>query len=92
MAKLNSNQSTEKKRLNSKIDCSQSSKHLAFRFCYKHQNKHCGTNLHKSIFQCLLNLCCQDANCSLTLYGISQWIPNKQNKKKQRPQPQLICY
>ena len=62
----------------SRIDCSQSSKHLAFRSHHKHQNKQCGTNLHKPIFQCLPNFPCQEANTSLTLYGITQCIPNKQ--------------
>ena len=63
----------------SRINCSQSSNHLAFCSCDKHQNKQCGTKLHKSIFWCLLNLPCQEANSSLTLYAINQWIPNKQN-------------
>ena len=62
----------------SRIDCSQSSKHQEFHSHHKHENKQCGTNLHKSIFWCLPNLPCQEANNSLTLYGITQCIPNKQ--------------
>ena len=62
----------------SRIDRSQSSKYLAFHSRHKHQNKQCGTNLHKSIFRCLPNLPYQEANNSLTLYGITQCIPNKQ--------------
>ena len=62
----------------SRIDCSQSSKHLAFRSCCNHQNKQCGTNLHKPIFRCLPNFPCQEDHTSLTLYDITQCIPNKQ--------------
>ena len=70
------------------MDHSQSSKHLACRSRHKHQNKQCGTNLHKSILRCLPNLPCQEANNSLTLYGITQWIP----KKTKNHGPQLISY
>ena len=65
--------------LMSRINRSQSLNHLAFYSCHKHQNKQCGTKLHKSIFRCLLNLPCQETNSSPTLYAINQWIPNKQN-------------
>ena len=76
--KLHSRRVRKKKNLMSRIDRSQSSKHLAFHSRHMHQNKQCGTNLHKPIFRCLPNFPYQEANTSLTLYGITQYIPNKQ--------------
>ena len=63
----------------SRIHPYESSEHLAFRSRHKHQNRQRGTNLQKSIFLCLPNLPCHEANNSITLYGITQWILNKQN-------------
>ena len=63
----------------SRIHPYESSEHLAFYSRHKHQNRQCGTNLQKSIFLCVPNLPCHEANNSITLYGITQWILNKQN-------------
>ena len=87
--KLQSRRVQKNTNLMSRIDHSQSSNHLAFCSQHKHQNKQCGTKLHKSIFRCLLNLPCQEANSSLNLYTINQWIHTKQTKYHRT---QLICY
>ena len=69
--RLHSRRVRKKKDCISKIDRSQFSKHLAFHSRHKHQNKQCGTNLQKSIFWYLPNLPFQEANNSITLYGIT---------------------
>ena len=71
----------KKKDLISSKDRSHPPKHLAFLLLQIHHIKQCSTSLQKSILRCLLNLPCQDSNNSITLWGITQWSPNKQNSK-----------
>ena len=69
----------KKKNLISNIKCSHPSKLLAFLSRQIHHNKQWGTILHNSMFLCCPNIPYQDSNNSITLWGITQWTPNKQN-------------
>ena len=81
-ATLQTRRVSQKKDLISSKDRSHPSKHLAFLSLKIHHIKQCGTSLQKPILQWHPNLPYQDSNNSITLCGITQWIPNKQNTKK----------
>ena len=61
-----------------RIDRSQPSKHVAFRSLQILHINQCSTNLQLDIFWCQLNFPFHEANNSITLCNIAQWIPNKQ--------------
>ena len=76
---LQSRRVCRKKDLISNIERSHPSKLLAFLSRQIHHKKQWGTILHIFIFLCRPNLPCQDSNNPITFWGITQWIPNKQN-------------
>ena len=75
-----------KKELVSSVECSHPSKSWAFLLRQIHHIKQCNTSLQKSMLQCYPNLPYQDSNNSMTLCGITQWIPNRQNTKDHNSQ------
>ena len=44
-----------------------------------HHIKQWGTAIQIAAFRCLPNFPCQQSNSSTTIFGITQWIPNKVN-------------
>ena len=78
---LHSKRVCKKKDLISSKERSQPFKLLAFLSCQMHQIKQWGTNLQTSMWWCHTNLPCQASNNSRTVWGITQWIPNKQKTK-----------
>ena len=76
---LQSRNVQKKKDLISSLEHSHPSKLLVFFSRQIHHIKQWGTSLQKSMLRCCPNLPYQDSNNSITLWGITQWIPNKQN-------------
>ena len=68
-----------KKSLRSKTDLSKSSKCRLFLSLQIHHIKQCCTAIQIVEFWCLPNFPCQQANNSPTIFGITQWMPNKVN-------------
>ena len=78
---LHTSRVRKKNNLISSKDRSHPLKHLAFLLLQINHIKQFDTSLQKSILRCLPNLPCQDSNNSITVWGITQWSPNKQNTK-----------
>ena len=66
-----------KKSLRSETNLSKCSKLLLS--CQMHHIKQWGTAIQIAKFRCLPNFSCQQANNSTTIFGITQWMPNKVN-------------
>ena len=83
---LHSKRVCKKKDFISSKERSQPSKLLAFLSRQMHQIKQWGTNFHTSMWQWCPNFPCQASNNSRTIWGITHWIPNKQETKDHNSQ------
>ena len=79
-------ESMYEKRLNLQQRTFTTLKALAFLSRQMHQIKQWGTNLQTSMWRCHANFPYQALNNSRTVWGITQWMPNKQKTKDHNSQ------